>query len=227
MFKIIGSVTHEYWKPVLKEYPVVSTAMRIGALVTKALNTTTLALQTTGTAVSVWGVTNHAVASSATGKAIIALTPGGTIFEADVSEILNATTLTCGASTGTTEIRSTLAGLENDTLNNGYIKVIANAHNPAINGTLIKITDYANTNAVIHVASGTWAQNDTYQLVSLSNYDIAGAHGPYQDGTYADTIKLAATAGAASIFKVIGTNSDGTKLHLVLLNGIDSQEAVS
>jgi hypothetical protein len=229
MFKVIGSVTNEYFKPILRQFPVVSTAMRKGALVTKALNTTSLSLATTGTAISAWGVTTHAVASAAGGSAIIELCPSGTVFEADVSEIYNNTTLTATGGGTTSFVDSSIVTGEDDALIGLTFQVVTCAANALVNGTTMTVTDYTSSSGTLAVASftGGFASGDTMKIKTLSNYNIAGAKGPYQDATYADSIVLDQTATAASLFKVLGTNADGTKLQLILLNGINSLEALS
>ena len=234
MVTVIGSI-NENFSPVIKRFPVVSTAMRKGAVVTKAAGSTGLALYTTPTAIAAWGVTNHAVASSATAVADITTIVNGTILEIDVAEILAGTALVATGGSTTTIADTSLENQPDDTLIGSVVEVVTCAASAALIGTKLTITDYtaAGGTLTFATAAAAMAGSDTYKFLSVNGTRMAGHYTAPLDVTYADSINLdnsgtsADGNGAGDWCRVIGTNAAGTKLIVVVTAGIDSMSALT
>lgn len=207
-----------------REVKVIDTAMRKGALVTHTRGTSTASLFTTGDGtVPILGLTNHSVSSSATATAEISLIGTGTLLEIDIKEVLNKTalTLTGGATTNITD-SSIIMGV-NDLGIGAVFEILTCAAGASVVGTQITATDYTSSSGVFSCSAiaAAMASGDTVKLLSLSNTWIWGWAEPLIDGTYADAIYIDGTA-AGKWCRVLGTDSTGKKLHVVVTKGYDA-----
>lgn len=229
MIRVIGSLNEDR-RPYIREYDVISTAMNAGAAVTYLETANTLSLYTTPTALPMWGVTTHAVASSATGKAKVELIPCGAILEADVSEIFNTTALVATGGSGTTFVDSSLVSGADNFFIGGEIQVVTMASGDSAVGTKLAITDSTQSSGTLTFASvgaTGFAASDTAQINKLSNQYVAGNYRLGLDTSTADSIVLNQAITVGDSFRCIGTNHDGTKLHLVSTAGLDSPSALT
>lgn len=227
MFKTWGSVTHDYWKPVLMDLPVVQKTFRTGAIVTRDAATNTMTGVGALTNKPVWGIVNGPVSATDT-KVTVELCPTGTVLLADVFEILNGTVLTLTGGSTTTAVINTLVAGTNGVFVGMRFQIVS-AANSELNGRIVTVTSYTSSSGTLGFSAlpAALAANDTIRILSLDNDYVAGWVSPGHDTSNFDSIKLNQTASTSGLFRCIGTNENGTKLKLVLLNGIDSQKGTA
>lgn len=227
-------------------YEAVSSAtIGEGALVAKAIGAATVSIKANTTTQAVYGISKKSITSTDTG-AEIALLPTGSIVDADIDEISNA--ITASAGSATTFASAALVGLGDDVLIGSQWIIASKAAASSQVGNVLTITDFTSSSGTLTFATTTslFATGDTLTLKNLglpstkvwygntsslptTAFNRSFVSNPYPIGLYKLAVNTAGTAVKLSIantpmnfFKVIGTNADGTKVRLAVMNGVDA-----
>jgi len=213
-----------HFDPIVRPFPIITTAVRRGAFVRIVpAAAPTLLLGTAATLVSYLGLAQETIAVGETTDCQVALTPTGTVLEADVSDIVNGTAIAADSGSATTFVQATYDSPPTHGMVGSIFQVVAKAANPTQVGNKLTITAFTTGTGSFTFATTTslFAAADTIKLLTLGK-SIIGAITLSVDPTYADSILLNQATGLGTCFRVIGLSNDKKRLHLVLLNGFDS-----
>lgn len=206
----------------LGECLLLNTATKVGAAIGAAAVDGTIPLY----------ISAEASASTDTKTEIWAYSDALTIFEVDIKEIQDATSLTCTNGDATSCIDDSLVLGNNDLLIGAVIEVVSMASGDGAAGTQYTVTDYVSADGdMTHASAGStgWAAADTFKFVRLSKQYIrewAKLALEYSGSATTDGCRIALDQTHASEgFRVIGMSSDQKKLHVVLTASIEAQRA--
>ena len=224
-----------------------------GALVTKAPAAASIAAKANTTTEHIFGINKKLLSASDT-VAQVENTPNGTLLLADVDEILNGTVITAASGSATTVVATNLIGLgTNDALKGAQFTVKTKAADSTQVGKVLTITGYTTATGTLTFATTTsaFATGDTLTLTNLgipttkvwydatSSLNSTAYNRPYVSNPYIvglTTLALNSAATAVTIqvsntpmsfFRVLGTDATGTKLLLIVLDGIDSTKVLA